>query len=69
MNIDCEWLDYDVVSSNDWSKYAPQIVTIEIHKLDLGNIDSNKTYRFMRDSGYKLHSFLFNTAVFLNEKN
>jgi FkbM family methyltransferase len=64
LNIDCEGLDLEIVQSNDWSKYRPQLVTIEVHDLDLENPLANSCVRAMRGAGYRVRSHYFLTTFF-----
>ena len=44
MTIDVEGLDYDVLVSNDWTKYKPSIILIEDVEFDLHSIGKSKVY-------------------------
>jgi len=44
LNIDVEGLDYDVLVSNDWTKYKPSIILIEDVEFDLHSIGKSKVY-------------------------
>ncbi|MEM2538328.1 MAG: FkbM family methyltransferase, partial [Candidatus Methanomethylicia archaeon] len=30
MNIDCEGMDFDVLQSNDWDKFRPNVLLVEV---------------------------------------
>lgn len=64
MNIDCEWRDLEVVQSNDWDRFAPKILTVEIHGLDLNNPQKNDTVNFLLSKGYRLKSYFLVTGLF-----
>jgi hypothetical protein len=65
LNIDIEGLDHDAVASNNWNKYRPEILTVEIHNLKLGRVQEDRTRQAMFANGYRLFSYLFVTAVFV----
>lgn len=59
MDVDVEGKDFDVLLSNDWSKYRPQIVMCEqvsdtYSWLDVEEITQSEIYRFMKDNKYRL---------------
>lgn len=64
MNVDCEGLDLDVLKSNDWSKFRPFILSIEIHKLDTEQILDSEVYKYMKKQEYKLVAHYKPTAFF-----
>ncbi len=64
MNIDCEWLDEEVVRSNDWTRYRPDVVSVELHDLHLEEPLAHGCVRFLKEQGYAIASHYFRTAVF-----
>ena len=64
LNIDVEGLDFQVLKSNNWEKYRPEIISVE-------NLNSNvpvykdDVYTFLNEQGYHLISVLFNTMFFI----
>jgi hypothetical protein len=64
MNIDCEGLDHQVVMSNNWSKYRPKLLTVELFSLSLEQPFANETTMFLKEHGYKLKSYCHATAFF-----
>jgi hypothetical protein len=69
LNVDVEGLDFEAVTSNDWNKYRPELVTVEIHNLDLTRVKEDRVCAFMFENGYKLFSHLFVTALFVRIRN
>lgn len=63
MSIDVEGLDYQVLVSNDWSKYRPSIILIEELSMNLKDA-SSKVGIFLRDQGYELFSKTFYTSFY-----
>lgn len=63
--IDVEGLGYDVLASNDWNKYRPKLVLIEVlgdRRLDL--LLSMPEAALLRSNGYELIAKTVNTAFF-----
>ncbi len=52
MTIDVEGLDLQVLSSNDWDRFSPSVVAIEIDSTTLDDVASNPSARFLAELGY-----------------
>lgn len=66
LSIDVEGLDLAVLKSNDWERYRPTCVLIEILQSSLEDMMSNEVYGFMRAQQYMLYAKTCNTAFFLD---
>jgi FkbM family methyltransferase len=65
LNIDVEGIDYQVLKSNNWSKYRPKIVLVEeLHELSLDEVSESKIVNFMQKSSYNLYCKTINTLIF-----
>lgn len=64
LNIDVEGLDFEVLKSNDWHKYRPKFVLIEILTLNFEEIMNNEVFKFLKDKNYTLVSKAHNTCIF-----
>ena len=64
MSIDVEGLDYEVLISNDWSKYRPKYVLTEILDSNLHEIEQSQVGRFMGNVGYFLYAKCVHTVIF-----
>jgi FkbM family methyltransferase len=64
MTVDVEGLDFDVLKSNDWSKYRPKFVLAEILGSSLHEIEQSEIGQFMRDQNYVLYAKCMNTVFF-----
>lgn len=64
MTIDVEGLDYDVLQSNDWKKYRPKIILVEILGSSMHEIQDSAIGRLMTDVGYVLYAKCVNTVLF-----
>jgi hypothetical protein len=64
MNVDCEGLDKEALLSNDWSRFSPEIVSAEIHGLNLESVLTHPIVALMKERGYRMTSYYFATAFF-----
>jgi len=64
ISVDVEGLDFDVLKSNDWSKYRPKFVLAEILGSSLHEIEQSEIGQFMRDQNYVLYAKCMNTVFF-----
>ena len=65
MNVDTEGIDYEVLSSNDWNKYRPDYIMVEIH--DCENVEDvlqAKTAKLLLENNYKFISKVLCTSFF-----
>ncbi|MBK1648837.1 SAM-dependent methyltransferase [Rhabdochromatium marinum] len=69
MSIDVEGLDWEVLQSNDWSKYRPKFVLVEMLDSSLHDIENSAIARLMLDAGYALYAKCVNTVFFKNTNN
>ena len=51
LDIDVEGFDLEVLQSNDWDKYRPKSVMVEI---DVDGFETSPVDKFLRDLGYKI---------------
>jgi len=64
LNIDVEGMDLDVLNSNDWSKYRPKFVIIEMLKSNLSDMDKEPIFQLMKKQNYAIFSKQVNTVFF-----
>lgn len=65
LNIDVEGLDYEVLVSNNWSKYRPNIILIEeLERITLDRLNESRCYQFLRNQRYALFAMTLNTLIF-----
>ncbi|QUS59321.1 FkbM family methyltransferase [Synechocystis sp. PCC 7338] len=65
LTIDVEGLDYQVLKSNNWKKYRPSVVLIEM--LGYGRLEDlhvTEIGRLMEKEGYKLFARTINTSFY-----
>lgn len=63
MSIDVEGHDMDVLRSNDWERFRPRILLIEMLDSSLDDIDQREEVVFLRGCGYRIYAKLVNTVV------
>lgn len=68
LSIDVEGLDLEVLYSNNWEKYKPKVILIEILSTDLAEIEHNETVLFLKLRGYSLYAKTVNTFIFTLRK-
>lgn len=64
LSVDVEGLDFEVLKSNNWNKYRPQYVLVEILGSSLQDIGCHDISQFMRDNGYEIYAKCVNTVFF-----
>jgi FkbM family methyltransferase len=65
LNIDVEGLGLSVLESNNWNKYSPSIISIELLSCnDFEQLKQFKEYLFLKEKGYSLEAKTPNTAFF-----
>lgn len=74
MNIDVEGLDYEVLNSNDWENYRPELIAIEIEGDTNKHILESKTASFLFSKHYDFYTKVplsmknINTVFFIDSK-
>ena len=67
LSIDVEGLDFEVLKSNNFEKYRPKIILIEILNTSLNNIQKNKVSIYLKSIDYYVYAKSINTVVFIDE--
>lgn len=65
LNVDVETLDFDVLNSNNWSKYKPTIIAVEDFDLKLYDISLSKIFQLLSSNGYELFSLTLYTSFYV----
>ena len=65
LSVDVEGLDLDVVRSNDWDRFRPEVVAVEDLNLDLSNVRSSPTHQFMTSVGYEMRAHVVLTSLYV----
>lgn len=65
MTIDVEGLDLQVLKSNDWIKYRPELILVEELRTDLETVMlKSPVFAFMKEQGYSLICRSYNTSFY-----
>jgi hypothetical protein len=64
LNVDAEGLDFSILSSNDWSKYLPEVIAVEVHGFNPGAPQQSQIFTFLSEKGYALISHLVVTSIY-----
>lgn len=64
LSIDCEGVDYRVLTSFDWERFKPTVVAVESHKFKLRNVAADPSYAFLIGKGYQLVSHAYVTSIY-----
>lgn len=64
LSVDVEGLDLKVLASNDWVKYRPQVVVVEVLFSSLNKLENDPVYSYMVTQGYYLFAKLIHTCIF-----
>lgn len=63
LNIDAEGFEMEVLISNDWSRYTPLFIIIEI-KMAIENITGSAVYNYLTERNYVLVAKTMRTSFF-----
>ena len=66
LSVDVEGLDFQVLKSNNWSKYKPKVILVESLGFSFFNLDNSKIYTFLVAKGYHLFAKTVNTLIFVS---
>jgi FkbM family methyltransferase len=64
MSVDVEGMDLEVLQSNDWSKYRPDVVLVEMLGSRLERLHEEPVAELLAAVGYELYAKCANTAFF-----
>jgi FkbM family methyltransferase len=64
LSVDVEGFDAEVLGSNDWDAFAPDVVLAETAGLALDEVQASPVGRVLGGNGYKPFSKTANTAIF-----
>lgn len=69
LSIDVEGMDYEVLISNDWSKYIPKIVVIEHLNVFIDELKKSPLHQFLSQKDYLLFSKLFYSTIYIHKNH
>lgn len=65
LSIDVEGLDFNVLKSNNFKKYRPKVILIEVLGSKLEDIMANEISQFLKEKGYSIYAKAVNTVFFM----
>ena len=68
LSIDAEGLDHDIVASNDWAKFRPRWVLVELLQTPLAGVADHPTARLLQAAGYAPCAKTLNTVFFQDQR-
>ncbi|OBQ03670.1 MAG: SAM-dependent methyltransferase [Anabaena sp. LE011-02] len=68
LSVDVEGLDLEVLQSNDWLKFRPKVVLVEILNGSLDTIQNDEVYQFLTAHNYHLYAKAVHTVFFISDK-
>ena len=63
LTIDVEGMDFDVLKSNDWTKYQPAFILVECES-SLDDLADDQIYTFLHEKGYSIVGRTLYTTLF-----
>jgi FkbM family methyltransferase len=67
LTIDVEGHDFDVLASNDWTRFRPRVLLLERLNSSVEEVVGSREAQFLQSFGYVLHSKLVNSIIFVSD--
>ena len=64
MSIDVEDLEMEVLQSNDWDKYCPKVLVVEMLDCSAEEISNTEVALYLKQKGYMFYAKTVNSAFF-----
>jgi FkbM family methyltransferase len=68
LSIDVEGLDFMILKSNNFEKYKPRVILIEILGSSLSDIENNEISLFLKEFNYSIYAKAVNTVIFIRDE-
>lgn len=66
LSIDVEGMDFKVLKSNDFEKYKPSVILIEVLNSNIFEIKNSNIAKYLEKYGYTIYSKTMNTVIFMS---
>jgi len=66
MTLDTEGLDMEILGSNNWSKYRPKYLIVEVAPGTVEDLLNDPMHLFLKDKGYSCYSKLSRSALYVD---
>lgn len=67
LKIDVEGHELEVLKSNNWNKYSPQVIVCELINIEFSKLFKNKVYIFLKKKNYFMYCKLLQNAFFFHK--
>lgn len=68
MTIDCEGMDFEVLRSNDWDKFRPNVLLVEVITANtFAELMSHTINKYLENKGYNVFAKCFNTCIYVEK--
>jgi len=64
LSIDTEGHDLEVLKSNNWDKYKPKAIVVELQETDVRTLIHHEIVLFLEEKGYKIYSWMNPSIIF-----
>jgi len=64
MSVDVEGYEYEVLTSNNWGKYTPKYILVEMLDTELENVSKNKVYLYLKSKNYHMIKKIGRNVIF-----
>jgi FkbM family methyltransferase len=68
MTVDVEGLDFDVLQSNDWTRFRPKVVLVELLRSSLSHVADDPVHRFLTSVRYQLFAKTSQTVFYISDE-
>ena len=68
LSIDVEGFDLDVLKSNNWAKFRPNIIIAECLGLELESIQVDPIYIYLKENGYAAYAKTGNSVIYRDQE-
>ena len=68
LTVDVEGLDFQVIKSNDWTKYRPKLIIVELNGHGIESVSENEISKFLAEKGYSFYSFSINNIFYIENE-
>lgn len=64
LTVDVEKHDLEVLESNNWQKYRPELLLVECHVAQIEGVIESDTTRFLKRVGYEIYAWTKPTVIY-----
>ena len=64
LSIDTEGYDLEVLKTNDWIRFRPEVIIVENENVDFDKLLEDPIYAYLQEKGYILHAYTGLSMIF-----